>query len=275
LPTGSSGVPSSAARFAAKLGFRLHPDTEAPIAALRPLLADVPPARLFEEVLKLFLHGFAVQAYEHLRHLRLFEVLFPDTELSLSVEENNFPRTLVLHALEASDARVADGKSVTPAFVFAALLWEPVRVRALELQREVPELVAIQQATEEVLARQLSRVAIPKRFSLPMREIFMLQARFGMRRGKRPLRLLAHPRFRAGYDFLLLRAQVGEADQELADWWTELQEADAPGQQALIDGAPADPGPSRPKKRRRRRKRPNSCRGRPHRTGIDTGGADE
>lgn len=246
-----------AARFAAKLGFRLHPDTERPIHELRSLLADIPPARLFEESLKLFLSGFAVQAYEHLRHLRLFEILFPDTERSLAVEENHFPRTLVLRALEGTDARVVEGKSVTPAFLFAALLWEPVRVRALQLQadEQMPELAALQQAADEVVVRQIARVALPKRFSLPMREIFMLQARFNMRRGKRPLRLLAHPRFRAAYDFLLLRAQAGEVEQELADWWTAIQETDAGGQQALLDAAPADPGASKPKKRRRRRRR--------------------
>ncbi|MFN2301732.1 MAG: polynucleotide adenylyltransferase PcnB [Gammaproteobacteria bacterium] len=245
-----------AARFAAKLGFRLHPDTEGPIAELRHLLADIPPARLFEETLKLFLGGFAVQAYEHLRHLRLFEILFPDTEQSLAVEENHFPRTLLLRALEGTDQRVAEGKPVTPPFLFAALLWEPVRVRAQQLTAEaLPELVALQQATDEVLSRQLSRVSIPKRFSLPMRDIFMLQARFAMRRGKRPLRLLAHPRFRAAYDFLVLRAAAGEVEQALADWWTELQETDGPGQEILIESAPADADGGAPKRKRRRRRR--------------------
>ena len=249
-----------AARFAAKLGFRLHPDTEAPIAGLRGLLTEIPPARLFEETLKLFLAGHAVQSYEHLRHLGLFEILFPDTERSLAVEEHGFPRLLVVRALEGTDARVADGKTVTPAFLFAALLWEPVRVRALALMGAgEPELAALQQATDEVLLRQLSRVSIPKRFSQPMREIFMLQARFNMRRGKRPLRLLSHPRFRAAYDFLLLRASVGEVEQELADWWTALQETDAPGQAELIADAPADPGPPAVKKKRRRRRRKKSA----------------
>jgi poly(A) polymerase len=119
-----------AARFAAKLGFRLHPDTEAPISELKRVAGRHPPARLFEEVLKLFQSGHAVQSFEHLRHLGLFGILFPDTERSLAVEEQGFPRML-LRALESTDARIAEGKPVTPAFLFAALLWEPVRVRTM------------------------------------------------------------------------------------------------------------------------------------------------
>lgn len=245
-----------AARFAAKLGFRIHPDTEAPIAQLKGLLDDIPPARLFEEVLKLFQSGHAVQSYEHLRRLGLFGTLFPATEDSLAELEHDFPRLMLLRALENTDVRVDEGKPITPAFLFAALLWEPVRLRAQAKEAKgVPQLVALQDATDEVLHEQLKRVSIPKRFSQPMREIFMLQARLTMRRGKRPLRMLAHPRFRAAYDFLLLRAAVGEVEQELADWWTQLQETDGPGQEALIQGAPADPGPGKPKRRRRRRKR--------------------
>lgn len=245
-----------AARFAAKLGFRIHPDTEAPIAQLKGLLDDIPPARLFEEVLKLFQSGHAVQSYEHLRRLGLFGILFPATEDSLAEQEHDFPRLMLLRALENTDVRVDEGKPITPAFLFAALLWEPVRLRAQAKEAKgAPQLVALQDATDEVLHEQLKRVSIPKRFSQPMREIFMLQARLTMRRGKRPLRMLAHPRFRAAYDFLLLRAAVGEVEQELADWWTQLQETDGPGQDALIQGAPADPGPGKPKRRRRRRKR--------------------
>ncbi len=245
-----------AARFAAKLGFRIHPDTERPIAELRATLADIPAARLFEETLKLFQSGHAVQSYEQLRHLGLFEMLFPATEATLAIEEQGFPRMLLVRALENTDARVAEGKSVTPAFLFAAILWEPVRDRSARLVADgLPELPALQQATDEVLHRQLQRVSIPKRFSVPMREIFMMQARFNMRRGKRPLRLLGHPRFRAAYDFLLLRAEAGEVERELADWWTALQETDQAGQEALIDAAPSDSGVPRPKRRRRRRRR--------------------
>ncbi|HET7922506.1 MAG TPA: polynucleotide adenylyltransferase PcnB, partial [Gammaproteobacteria bacterium] len=123
-----------AARFAAKLGFRLHADTERPIAALAPLLADIPPARLFEEILKLFLYGFGAQAFEVLRRLGLFAPLFPRTEAALRLEEEGFPHVFISRALASTDARVAQARPVTPAFLFAALLWEPVRQRAAALQ---------------------------------------------------------------------------------------------------------------------------------------------
>ena len=113
---------------------------------------------------------------------------------------------------------------MTPAFLFAVLLWEPVRLRSLVLQSEDwPPHPALHQAADEVLERQLTRVSLPRRFSTPMREIWALQARFDQTKGKRPARLLSHPRFRAAYDFLLLRAAAGEVDQALADWWTDYQ----------------------------------------------------
>lgn len=251
-----------AARFAAKLGFRIHADTESPIASMRSSLADIPAARLFEETLKLFLSGHAVQSFEHLRRLGLFGELFADTERTLSEEEQGFPRMLLVRALEGTDERVAAGKTVTPAFLFAALLWEPVRLRTAQLTVDgVKEPVAMQQAIDEVLHRQLARVSIPKRFSQPMREIFMLQSRFDMRQGKRPLRLLGHPRFRAAYDFLLLRAEVGEAERELADWWTALQTTDGPGQEQLLAQAPesAEQAPRKRRRRGGRRRKPKSA----------------
>jgi len=240
-----------AMRFAAKLGFRLAPETERPIAALATLLADIPPARLFEEVLKLFLGGTAVGSFEKLRQYGLFAQLFPDTEGCLARLEHEFPLTLVLKGLENTDTRVREDKPVTPAFLFAVLLWEPVRQRAEQLQADgTAPHQAIQQASAEVLSRQLERVALPRRFSTPMQEIWLLQPRFGHTRGKRPQRLLAHPRFRAAYDFMLLRASAGEADPELAAWWTGLQDGDA--------GAPP---PGDAEKRRRPRRRRRSRRG--------------
>ncbi len=244
-----------AARFAAKLGFNVEPATETPIAELAPLLAEVPPARLFEEVLKLFVGGYGVAAFEKLRHYGLFAQLFPLTEEALAHEEQEFPLTLVLKGLENTDRRLAEEKPVTPAFLFGFLLWEPLRRMAERLQREkgMAPYPAIQQAAGWILQRQVQRVAIPRRFTTPMREIWSLQPRFHNIRGKRPARLLAHPRFRAAYDFLLLRAEAGEADPELAAWWTRYQE-----QQGL------DPtGGNKPAAGRRRRRRP---RKRPPRT---------
>lgn len=242
-----------AARFVAKLGFRLDSGTERPILSLATLLADIPPARLFDEVLKLFLSGTAVAAFEKLRQDGLFAQLFPDTEECLAHEDHEFPLTLVLRGLENTDLRVSEDKPVTPAFLFAVLLWEPVRRKAQRLveQGEAP-YPALQLAATAVIERQAERVAIPKRFSVPMREIWMLQTRFGFRCGKRPQRTLAHPRFRAAYDFLTLRAAAGEADQEEADWWTNYQES-ANKSTAIQSGDDKKANPSR---RRRRRRRP-------------------
>ncbi len=214
-----------AVRFATKLGFSINTACEEPIFSMGKLLDDIPSARLFEEVLKLFMHGTALQAFEKLRHYDLFGRLFPDTEECLSHEEHQFPITFVANGLKNTDARVSQDKPVTPAFLFAVLLWEPVRKLAEQIQAtgESP-YPAMQQAASEVLAEQVKMVAIPKRFSLQMRDIWCMQHRFEFRQGKRPHRLLTHPRFRAGYDFMLLRAESGEAEPELAKWWTDFQE---------------------------------------------------
>ncbi|ADE14242.1 poly(A) polymerase [Nitrosococcus halophilus Nc 4] len=214
-----------AVRFAAKLGFTFHPESEKPIWDLAPSLQEIPSARLFEEVLKLFLGGCAVQTFELLRHFHLFQWLFPQTEACLAEEEKGFPRTFLVQALSNTDTRIEEGKPVTPAFLFAALLWEPTRKLTERYQQEgIPGAQAMRKAAEVVLANQAVHVALPRRFSLPMREIWYLQPRFAYRRGKRPLRLLQHPRFRAAYDFLLLRAQSGEELEELCQWWTKIQE---------------------------------------------------
>jgi poly(A) polymerase len=239
-----------AVRFATKLGFRIDRDTERPIHDFAGLLRDVPPARLFEEILKLFLGGNAVGCFEKLRQYGLFAQLFADTEVCLSRLEQEFPLTLVLKGLENTDNRVREDKPVTPAYLFAVLLWEPVRQGAEVLQAHgIAPYQALQQSAAEVVSRQLAYVSLPRRFSTPMQEIWVMQSRFGQTRGKRPQRLLAHPRFRAAYDFLLLRASAGEADPELAAWWTEFQQgnADAP--------PPSAPGTGRRRPRRRRGKR--------------------
>ena len=243
-----------AVRFAAKLGFRVAAETEAPIAEFAPLLGEIPPARLFEETLKLFLGGTAVGSFEKLRQYELFTQLFPDTNACLAELDNEFPLTLVLKGLENTDNRIREEKPVTPAFLFAVLLWEPVRQRAAQLEAaDAPPYQAIQKAAGEVLGRQIEKVSLPRRFSTPMQEIWMLQPRFSQTRGKRPLKLMSHPRFRAAYDFMLLRASAGEADPELAAWWTAFQEgnADAP--------PPTEPGSAGRRSRRggrRRRRKP-------------------
>lgn len=246
-----------AVRFAAKLGFRLHPETEAPITALGDRLEAVPAARLFDEMLKLFLSGTAVETFELLRHYDLFRYLFPATDESLSHEEHGFPHMMVAKGLVNTDDRVAEGKPVTPAFLFAVLLWEPVRERAAYLQAEgLSEIQSLQQAGEEVISAQIESVALPKRFSLQTREIWVMQARLKRRNGKRAERLFEQTRFRAAYDFLLLRAETGEDElQPLAEWWTEYQEVNAENRSDMARKAPSA---GARKKRRRRRRKPRS-----------------
>nr|WP_305792904.1 polynucleotide adenylyltransferase PcnB [Sedimenticola hydrogenitrophicus] len=249
-----------AVRFAAKLGFIINPACERPLLELGSLLQSVPAARLFEEVLKLFMAGVALHSFEKLRHYGLFGELFPETEECLAHEDHEFPITFVTRGMQNTDSRIREGKPVTPAFLFAVLLWEPVRQLAEHLQEagEAP-LPAIQQAGNDVLMTQLERVSIPKRFSIPMREIWNLQHRFEQRAGKRPHRLLTHPRFRAAYDFLLLRAEAGEVDQELADWWTAFQEQDGEERNQMV--RQANGSGEKPQRRRRRRRRPSKPAG--------------
>ncbi len=242
-----------AARFAAKLGFTINPACEKPLFENGDLLSGVPSARLFEEVLKLFLGGTALHAFEKLRHFDLFRHLFPETDESLSHEEQGFPVTFVIRGLKNTDARVRAGKPVTPAFLFAVFLWEPVRRRMQQLEaRGESRHDAMMEAGREAIGRQISRVAIPKRFSLQMREIWNMQHRLEQR-GKRTMRLLEHPRFRAAYDFLLLRAESGEIDLALAQWWTQIQEVN---EERRIEMAGATGGDSKKRRRRRPRKRP-------------------
>jgi poly(A) polymerase len=244
-----------AVRFAAKLGFRIHPDTEAPLLKLGRLLEDIPAARLFDEVLKLFHSGSAVQTFELLRHYRLFGHLFPATERCLSRQRDRFPKTLVIRALTNTDARLAENKPVTPAFLFAAMLWEPLQDCLQRLSGDdMSPQSALQTAADQVLRTQLQHTALPRRFSMPMREIWNLQARFEARTGKRPLRLMEHPRFRAGYDFLLLRAEVDDTVKELAQWWTQFIDQSDAGR----DKAPGTA--SKPKLRRRSRRRRSPAR---------------
>ena len=213
-----------AVRFATKLGFRLEAATEAPIRQLAALLGDIPPARLFDEMLKLFMSGKALANFEMLRQYNLFGQLFPLTEQSLGREDNYF-QALVSQGMKNTDARIEQDKPVTPAFLFAVFLWQPVQERAAQLEAEGQHPAqALQHAGSQIIAEQARVMATPRRFSLPMREIWMLQLRLETRGGRRSKRVLSHPRFRAAYDFLLLRAEAGEVPVETGDWWTAYQQ---------------------------------------------------
>nr|WP_233350216.1 polynucleotide adenylyltransferase PcnB [Kushneria phosphatilytica] len=221
-----------AVRFAAKLDFSIDAATGDPIHELAPLLLQIPPARLFEEVLKLFLSGHAVSTWRILQHYGLFAMLFPGTEESL--EELDWAAPMIEQALANTDTRIRADKPVTPAFLYAALLWPAVAVTTRTLEADMPPVPALQQATQQVVSRQLQHTSIPKRFSLPMREIWDLQARLPRRRGKRAFTTLQHPRFRAAYDFLLLREAAGELAPGLGEWWTRFQDLGDEAQRDMV-----------------------------------------
>jgi poly(A) polymerase len=259
-----------AVRFAAKLDFSIEPATEQPIRQLAYLLDGVPPARLFDECLKLFLSGFGEKSFRLLQQYGLFEHLFPLSAAAMNLPPYAYAREMLELGLANTDARIAADKPVTPTFLFAILLWGAVLRELNERQAgPAPDLSQLMQACDAVLRAQQSRVAIPRRFGVPMRELLMLQPRFGRRSGIKSLSLLQHPRFRAAYDFLLLRAQAGVADPELAQWWTDIQvlphdervalvqarPAEAQGTAAAEEGEPAAPG-----RRRRRRRRGGASR---------------
>lgn len=249
-----------AVRFAAKLDFGIHIDTANPIPKLAYMLDGVPPARLFDEVNKMFLAGYAIRSFELLWDLGLLEHLFPDLAASMNTDPNSVAARVLRLGLEGTDERVRADKSVTPTFLFAVLLWPSIRQAFEKLQAEQgAEIQALLAACDQVTARQQSRVAVPKRFTLPLREIVGLQPRFAHREGRRALRLLDHPRFRAAYDFLLLRAAAGEVEQEVAQWWTDIQAKSAEDRSAMVepgDGGESAAGGQGRRRRRRRRPRP-------------------
>jgi len=241
-----------AVRFAAKLGFSIAPATAAPINALAPLLREVPPARLFDEVIKLFHSGYALRCFDLLRQYGLFGELFPHAHASLAGPHAEPLEKLIRLALASTDARVLEDKPVTPTFLLAVLLWGPIRERAaLLLEEGGSDVDALADGTTEVVLEQLERITIPRRFSGPLREMMAMQPRFAQRRGARARRMLEHKRFRAAYDFLLLRAECGEVDPELVQWWTEVQAMDPDTQRKELGMRRPSTGTGGARRRRR------------------------
>ena len=238
-----------AVRLSAKLGMKLDAATAAPIAQMKGLLANVPEARMFDEMLKLLLSGHALECIKKLRAMDLHHGMLPMLDVIL---EQPLGERFVMLSLQNTDQRIRDEKPTSPAFLFAALLWHEV-LAVWKLREEAGEraVAALHSAMDEVLERQRAQLAIPRRYDTVMKELWSLQPRFEQRGGQRPLRLLALPRFRGAYDFLLLRCESGEIDSELGEWWTEFQSAaeERRAEMLLPDTAP--------KKRRRRTKKPD------------------
>jgi len=240
-----------AARLAAKLGIQIEKKTAAPIPQLAPLIHNVPPARLFDEMEKLLLSGHAVESLKSLRQHGLHHGTLPLLDVIL---EQPLGTRFIDLALANTDDRVREGKSVTSAFLFATLLWHEVLAtwNQAKAQGERP-MPALFEAMDKVLEQQAKRLAIPRRFEATIKETWALQPRFEQRSGQRPFRLLEHPRFRAGYDFLWLRCASGEMEGELAglaEWWDRFQHGTQAEREKLLH-----PDEAVPKKRRRSRSR--------------------
>ena len=245
-----------AIRLAAKLGFEIEAATAEPIPRLAPLLSESAPARLFEECLKMFLSGHAVESFLGLERHGVLPALFPETAAALTSNRSGALRAMLLEGLRGTDQRVANDEPVSPAFLFALLLWPAYCRSLMALQAQGMQAVEAQRrAADRVTVHQLSMIALPRRFSLPMQEIWLLQSRFSQRQRKRVFRLLAHPRFRAAYDFLVLRLAASTEHADDVTFWREAQLQPGDELAAQLDALPppaADDG-AEPRKRRRRR----------------------
>jgi poly(A) polymerase len=239
-----------ALRFAARLEFKIEPQSVAPIHDMGELLLDVPAARLFDEVLKLFHGSYARKTFELLEQYGLIRYLFPATSECLESASYPFARSLLENVLDNTDERIRQGKSVTPAFLYAAFLWLPL-LRKLKFQPggSLPNVIEIQKAATHVIDRQIKVTAVPRRFTTVMREIWGMQPRLQRYTGNRALQLLHHPRLRAAYDFLCLRGHAGEAVKDRADWWTELMEKSGIEQNKMAEDIARQPKPFRNRRR--------------------------
>lgn len=245
-----------AIRFSAKLHFQIAKETAEPIKEHASLITHVSNSRLFDEITKLYQCGEGKQVQTLLNTYGVFPYLFPQTA---RLFESTYPAKILLEiALESTDTRIHSNKPVTPAFLFAVILWFPMLAAAERLKQQgVDPLPAIEQAMSMVIAEQNKIISIPKRFSQVVREIWIMQYRFPKRTGNRAMQLLEHPRFRAAYDFLALRALAGDESIALAQWWDSFQEADTKTQYDMITEV-SETAPTNKKPRKKRTKKPVS-----------------
>ena len=248
-----------AVRFSAKLhalGFKLEPRTAKPLKAMVDLLADVPQSRLFDEMLKLLQTGHSLASIAQLKQLGLARGIYP--LLDVVVERADTP--FVQAALQDTDRRVGEGKPVAPSFLLACVLWADVREGWQARMADMPVFPALQEAMEEVFNARIGDVSGRGKLAGDMREIWSMQPRFEKRTGSAPFGLVEQARFRAGFDFMCLRAEVGEVDVELADWWEDFSLADDESRIALLQAVKPAPravrGEGEAKKRPRRRRKP-------------------
>lgn len=248
-----------AIRFATKLDMDICKETEAPIHQLSSLMANIPAARMFEEFLKLFISGKAVDNFNKLRHYNLFTYFFPATDQALnnnSAQDELMARFIML-AMENTDKRINNDQRVTPAFLFAAMLWYPLQkhIEQIKIASQLTPQDVFFAALNEVLPEQQRSISIPKRFQSVIKDIWVLQDKLNRREGKRAFKTFEHPKFRAGYDFLLLRAEIEKSEDltELAQWWTDFQNVSDDAKVQMVRTIKPTSGSKRrtPKKRRK------------------------
>ncbi|WP_082627300.1 polynucleotide adenylyltransferase PcnB [Colwellia sp. TT2012] len=248
-----------AIRFATKLDMTMCDATKAPIRELSSLMANIPAARLFEEFLKMFMSGKAVANFEQLRSYNLFGYFFPAVEqaLNLESEEQALLLAFIRLAMENTDKRINNEQRVTPAFLFAAMLWYPLQkhIQQFKVTTQLPPQDIFFAALSEIMPEQQRSIAIPKRFQAVIKDIWLLQEKLSRREGKRAFKTFEHPKFRAGYDFLLLRAQIEATAElvELAQWWTDFQEVSNDARIQMIKGVKLPQGTKRKSPRKRRK----------------------
>ncbi|MDC5838410.1 polynucleotide adenylyltransferase PcnB [Vibrio europaeus] len=252
-----------AIRFAVKLDFDIEEDTAEPIEELSTLLQDIPPARLYEESLKMLQSGHGLETYHLMREYNLFQQLFPTISEFFTEDYSSQTEQMLDLVLDSTDQRIEEGKRINPAFMFAAMLWYPLQEKAKQLmeKRKLSFYDAIMEASNYVLDDQVRTIAIPRRHTATIREIWQLQLRMPRRNGKRAFRLMELNKFRAGFDFLEMRGEIEQGDTELlAKWWETFQNAGRNMRQAMVadlDSA-AEGLPKQRRRKNYRKKKPKA-----------------
>jgi len=267
-----------AIRFATKLDMEISNETKAPIKALGSLLENIPPARMFEEFLKLFMSGKAEANFDQLREYGLFSYFFPLVDQVLNQNSAPYLLPFIKQALKNTDTRVNNEQRVTPAFLFAAMLWYPLQQQIKQLNKtaHLTPQDAFFTAMSEIMAEQQRSIAIPKRFQAVMKDILILQDKLPRREGKRAYKTFEHPKFRAGYDFLLLRAEIESLPENqlntgqladntaalaltaLAKWWTDFQTVLPETREHMIKGVITNRSMPKRSPRKKRKTKINS-----------------
>ncbi|EEY46181.1 poly(A) polymerase [Vibrio mimicus VM223] len=244
-----------AVRFAVKLDFDIEEDTAEPIEHLAPLLRDIPAARLYEESLKMLQAGHGLETYHLMRQYNLFQQLFPTIAEHFTADHSSQTEQMLDLVLDATDIRVEEDLRINPAFMFAAMLWYPMISLADQLMESLSlhEFDAMTEASNRILDEVVKRIAIPRRHTTTIRDIWQLQQRLPRRSGKRAFRLLELSKFRAGFDFLEMRGEIeGGETKQLAEWWATFQNAGRNMRQAMVGDMGNATSTGKPSSRRRK-----------------------